>query len=483
LVTSPAADEPLGWLAQFDHSVIRPGLERIDRLLAALGHPQRQLAAVHLAGTNGKGSTAAMIASILQSAGYRVGLYTSPHLHRLNERMRINGRPIPTARLVELADELRGLLEQLRYKDVCDGGAGERNEASRALPAKAESEPATWPTAMAESKRISPDDNDPPTYFECTTAMAFAYFARERVDWAVIETGLGGRFDATNLVAPRVTVLTPMDYDHMDYLGSSLESIAWEKTGILKPGIPAVVAPQSPMVQAVIDREAARLRVPVIRFGRDYWCDEEGPQRFTYRDGRRCVRHLESPLLGRHQLINSATAVAAVSAMGVAADDGVVASGLAAVRWPGRLEVVRDTPRVLLDGAHNPAAARALAAFLSEEKARRGGRVTAVFGIMRDKAIAEVVSALRPVVDQWIATAPSTPRALPADDVAAVIHAAGGRVMTEPDPPQAVRVALSGLCDADLCCVTGSFYTVAAAREWLLVSAGLDDRHAVAESS
>ncbi len=456
-MTSPAADEPLGWLAQFDHSVIRPGLERTDRLLAALGHPQRQLAAVHLAGTNGKGSTAAMIASILQSAGYRVGLYTSPHLHRLNERMRINGRPIPTARLVELADELRALLKQLRYKDVCDGGAGELS--------------------------ISPDDNEPPTYFECTTAMAFAYFARERVDWAVIETGLGGRFDATNLVAPRVTVLTPIDYDHTDYLGPSLESIAWEKAGILKPGIPAVVALQSPMVQAVIDREAAQLRVPVIRFGRDYWCDEEGPQRFTYRDGHRCVRHLECPLLGRHQLINSATAVAAVSAMGVAADDSAVAAGLAAVRWPGRLEVVREAPRVLLDGAHNPAAARALAAFLSEEKARRGGRVTAVFGIMRDKAIAEVVSALRPVVDQWIATAPSIPRALPADDLAAMIHAAGGRVMTAPDPPQAVRVALSGLCDADLCCVTGSFYTVAAAREWLLVSAGLDDRHAVAESS
>jgi len=445
-VARPVVSDPLWWLAQFDHSLIKPGLGRIQRLLDAFDQPHRRWPAVHVAGTNGKGSTAVMIAAMLRAAGYRVGLYTSPHLHAVNERMQVNGSPIPPDRLAELAEELRAALRRIGLRDAVESAASPQSV------------------------------TDLPTYFECTTAIAFAYFAREQVDWAVVETGLGGRFDATNVVIPRVTVLTPIDYDHTDYLGPSLTSIAWEKAGIIKPGVPVVVAPQPSDAEVVIDEEARRCGAPVIRWGRDFTIDREtteelGVQRFAYRDWNGVLSSLTCPLLGRHQLLNAASAIAAVSVLrpgGAGTGLDTVASGLASVRWEGRLEVMRERPRLLLDGAHNPAAARALAAFLIEEKRRLGGTVTLVFGIMRDKAVAEVVAALRPVVDRWVAVAPETPRALPPERVAAVIGAAGGAVTIISDPARAVSETLPTLSPDDLCCVTGSFYTVAAARESFL---------------
>jgi dihydrofolate synthase/folylpolyglutamate synthase len=452
-VARPVVSDPLQWLAQFDHSLIKPGLGRIQRLLDAFDHPHRQWPAVHVAGTNGKGSTAAMIAAMLRAAGFRVGLYTSPHLHAVNERMRVDGVPIPPARLAELAEELRVVMRGIGLHEAADNTPGSH-------------QPVT----------------ELPTYFECTTAIAFAYFAREQVDWAVVETGLGGRFDATNVVAPRVTVLTPIDYDHTDYLGPSLTSIAWEKAGIIKPGVPVVTAPQPAEAAAVIEEEARRHGAPVIRVGRDVSVNADTPergvvsgaQRFTYldRDGA-VLSSLACPLLGRHQVLNAASAIAAVSALrsgGVVIGPDAVADGLASVRVDGRLEVVREQPRLLLDGAHNPAAAGALAAFLAEEKRRLGGTVTLVFGIMRDKAVAEVVAALHPVVDRWVAVEPATARALPAERVAAAIERAGGRVTVASDPASAVAETLPALSPNDLCCVTGSFYTVAAARESFLCS-------------
>jgi dihydrofolate synthase / folylpolyglutamate synthase len=445
-VARPVVSDPLRWLAQFDHSLIKPGLGRIQRLLDAFDQPHRRWPAVHVAGTNGKGSTAAMIAAMLRAAGFRVGLYTSPHLHAINERMRVDGAPIPPARLAELAEELRVVMRGIGLHEAAD-----------------------TPGSLQPVTEL-------PTYFECTTAIAFAHFAREQVDWAVVETGLGGRFDATNVVAPSVTVLTPIDYDHTDYLGPTLTSIAWEKAGIIKPGVPVVTAPQPAEASAVIDEEARRHGAPLIRWGRDFAVDPETPergegsgvQRFTYRDRDGVLSSLACPLLGRHQLLNAASAVAAVSALrpgGAGIGPDAVACGLASVRAEGRLEVVRERPRLLLDGAHNPAAARALAAFLAEEKRRLGGTVTLVFGIMRDKAVAEVVAALHPVVDRWVAVEPATPRALPAERVAAAIETAGGRATIASDPARAVAETLPALSPNDLCCVTGSFYTVAAARE------------------
>ncbi|HUJ78903.1 MAG TPA: folylpolyglutamate synthase/dihydrofolate synthase family protein [Nitrospiria bacterium] len=445
-MAKPVVSDPLQWLARFDHSLIKPGLGRVLRLLEAFGHPHRRWPSVHVAGTNGKGSTAAMIAAMLQAAGYRVGLYTSPHLHTVNERMRVNGAPIPADRLAGLAEELRAALRRLGLRDVG--------------PSPATPHPVT----------------DLPTYFECTTAIAFAYFTRERVDWAVVETGLGGRFDATNVVMSRVSVLTPIDYDHTDYLGPSLASIAWEKAGIIKAGVPVVMAPQEPEVRSVLDEEARLQSAPVIRHGRDFSVEpavqlDGGPQRFTYRDREWTLPDLACPLLGRHQLLNASSAIAAVAALrreGVPMTPETVSRGLASVRWEGRLEVMKERPRLILDGAHNPAAARALAAYLSEEKRRLGGSVTLIFGIMRDKAVVEVVAALRPVVDRWVAVSPETPRALSPERVAAVIEAAGGSVTMASDPGRAVSATLSTLSPDDLCCVTGSFYTVAAARESLL---------------
>jgi len=423
-----ATADPLDWLARFDHSLIKPGLERIHRILDGWGRPQEALRAVHLAGTNGKGSTAAMVASMLQAAGYRVGLYTSPHLHTVRERMRIDGEPIGEPLLAELADELRVLLHRLNAS--------------------------SWPES--------------PTYFECTTAIAFAHFARASVDWAVIETGLGGRFDATNVVRPSATLLTPIDYDHQHVLGRTLTSIAWEKAGICKPGAPVIVAPQPPEAMRVIEREAGLVNAPMIRCGVEFSYDATADGRAVYRDGRRTLT-LTSPLPGRHQLMNAAMATAAVLHLrdaGAKITDAQLAAGLAAVRWEGRLERLQERPAVWLDGAHNPAAARVLAEFLAEEKARRGGSLTVIFGIMRDKAAADVVAALRPVADRWIVTAPETPRALPVEQLADIVRGAGVSPAVIADPALALADTLPRLSDRDLCCVTGSFYTVAAARAW-----------------
>jgi dihydrofolate synthase/folylpolyglutamate synthase len=399
------------------------GLDRIAALLDSLGRPHRRGRFVHIAGTNGKGSTAAMIESALRAHGVRTGLFTSPHLAEPTERIRICGEPVSAERFAEAFDCVHAAAERL-----IDSGAIEFHT----------------------------------SYFETVAAMAFLIFAQEKVDSVVLEVGLGGRLDATNVVSPELCVVTPVDFDHEAYLGRSLAAIAAEKAGILKPGVPAVFARQRPEAGQVLDARAAELNCPVARSRdwtvRDLALDRDGSSFLLA--GERELR-ICCPLAGEHQVENAATAAAALARLGVPGD--AIERGIAAVRWPGRLERVRRNPDVILDGAHNPAGARALASYIDRFYSRRPVRL--IYGAMRDKAIAEIGGILFPRACEVILTAPRQARAFTPAAMRDFADHPGVRVA--PD----IQAALAMVRDAapdDAVFITGSLFLVAEARALLL---------------
>jgi dihydrofolate synthase/folylpolyglutamate synthase len=388
------------------------GLERIRGVLETLGRPQDRLRFVHVAGTNGKGSTCAMIESALRAAGRRTGLFTSPHLAEPTERIRIDGHAISAERFAE---------------------AFNRVHAANA-----------------------PDSHT--TYFETVTAMAMLVFAEEGTDMVVLEVGLGGRLDATNVVWPELCAITPVDFDHEAFLGKSLESIAGEKAGILKPGVPAVFARQRAEAARVLDRRAAELSIAVARTADwpvyDLEIDARG-SRFRLL-GERDLR-IACPLAGEHQVENAVTAAVALARLGMA--DSAIEAGIARARWPGRLERVSERPEIILDGAHNPAGARALAAYIDRFYGHRAVRL--IYGAMRDKAIDEISGILFPRAQQVIVTAPQQARALAPE----VLRDIGGHPNLSTAP--SLREALALVEDAspeDVVFVTGSLFLVAEAR-------------------
>ena len=397
----------------------RYDLVRMAQLLAALGHPeQRPARFVHVAGTNGKGSTCAMLEAALRASGLRTGLYTSPHLQQPTERIRIDGQPVSDGLFLQAFEAVRGAAEKL----------------------------------------LSRGDIDlHPSYFEMVTAMGFLIFREQRVDIAVIEVGLGGRLDATNLLEPELCVVTPIDFDHEAFLGKDLHSIAYEKAGILKSGVPAIIARQRPAVDRVLQARAALLGCDLRRS--DEWCvtqlalDAAG-SRFRV-TGRQTV-DVVCPLAGSHQVENAVTAVAALDRLGLG--DRAISDGLASVRWPGRLEAIGN---FVLDGAHNPSGARALAAYVREFYSGRHKRL--IFGAMRDKAIDEMAGALFPLFEEVIVTAPRQPRALdPASYRAVVDHPS---MVEAPDLPAALERVRGS---ADPVFISGSLFLIAEARELLL---------------
>jgi dihydrofolate synthase / folylpolyglutamate synthase len=395
------------------------GLERIRAVLQALGRPQDRLRFVHVAGTNGKGSTCAMLESALRAAGFRTGLFTSPHLSQPTERICVDGVPISADRFA-----------------------------------------AAFVRVHAVNSR-----DDHTTYFETVTAMALLVFAEEGVEMVVLEVGLGGRLDATNVVTPELCVVTPVDFDHEAFLGKSLESIAGEKAGILKPGVPAVFARQRPEAARVLDRRAAELSIPVARTADWPVCDldiDARGSRFLLK-GEREFR-LTCPLAGEHQVENAVTAAVALARLGIA--DSAVEAGLARTRWPGRLERVSERPEIILDGAHNPSGARALAAYIDRFYGRR--RVRLIYGAMRDKAIDEISGILFPRAQQVIVTAPQQARALAPE----ALRDMSGHPNLRTAPT--LREALALVEDAspeDVVFVTGSLFLVAEARAILTSTA------------
>jgi len=409
----------------------RPGLHTIERLMEVLGAPQTAFPTIHVAGTNGKGSTSAMIAAMLQAAGHRIGLYTSPHLQSFTERIRIDGQPISEEAVAALTAELQAVCA--RHFD-------------------------------------SAVDVPHPTFFELTTAMGFLYFQRQGVDAAVIEVGLGGRLDATNVLTPRVAAITNIAVEHEEYLGRTLPEIAREKAGILKPGVPAVTGAEGEAL-AAIREVAAERRAPLTELRASYaWTVRESDidgQRFDLQGPARRYEGLVLPLAGRHQVENGAIAIAAVELLegrGLRADESAIRDGLRTTRWPGRLQMIRERPRILLDGAHNPAGIQVVAEFLAERRDSLG-RLTVVFGVLRDKNWPAMLGPLLPLADEIILTRPPSDRA--ADPVAIAASLGSRTVETAPDVAEALRRARSRGGVADTVLVTGSLYTVGAALQAL----------------
>jgi len=402
-------------------------LENITILLERMGRPDRAYPCVHIAGTNGKGSTAAFLEKILRDAGFRTGLNTSPHLERINERIQISGEEIADARFAEIFTRIHAVIEEL----LADGRL-------RAHP----------------------------TYFECVTALAFEAFARERVEFAVIEVGLGGRLDATNVVTPVVSVITRIDFDHENYLGHSLREIAGEKAGILKSQVPAVIAAQTSEAREVLLKRAKELRCPVVETSEAFRTENEavehGCVRATVREAASGkVFSIRPRLAGRFQLQNALNAVAAARILqnrNYRITDENISGGIATTEWPGRLERLQTRPDVYLDGAHNPGAARELAQFLEDDFA--GRKVYLIFGAMRDKAVDEVTGKLFPHAHEVIFTQPGTPRAVSARQLAEMAGDHAKRFIVIEDAKQALESALSKAGPEDAVFVTGSLYLV-----------------------
>ncbi len=405
------------------------GLGRMAALVEALGRPDSATAFVHVAGTNGKGSTCAMIESGARAAGRRTGLFTSPHLIEPTERIRIDGRPVSEELFAQAFVRVHEAAEQLIREGVFELH---------------------------------------PTYFETVTAMAFVIFQQMQVELAVLEVGLGGRLDATNIVQPRVAVITPVDFDHEKYLGKSLESIAAEKAGILKAGAQAVFAVQRAEVAPVLEARASQLGIEPV-WAQQRWRAEQvelhaagssfvavGPARLR----------IECSLPGEHQVVNALTAIAALERLGI--PEAAICEGIRRARWPGRLERVRRAPDIYLDGAHNPAGARALAAYI--ERFHAGRRVWLIYGAMRDKAVAEMAAILFPLAAEVIATAPAHPRAVRPELIRELADHPRLRVAAT------VREALALAAEAaaeDVIFIAGSLFLVGEARA-LLVGAPFD---------
>lgn len=439
----------VSYLYELQKHSIKLGLDRTEKLLAALGEPQRRFLSVHVAGTNGKGSTAAMIASILMSNGFRVGLFTSPHLVSFTERIRINNVRISEAGVVQLTEEIKEFVADIAAQ------SGE------------------------------------PTFFEFVTAMAFLYFARSNVDWAIVEVGMGGRLDATNLILPAVSVITGISYDHREFLGNSLADIASEKAGIIKTDVPVVCSAQELVVEQILRKKASLSSSALFVYGKDFGgtlksADLMGT-RFDFGNGSHYFSDLYTPLAGEHQVINACLAVKAFLCVQQCRTPdaeprtlNAIREGLAAARWPGRLELVHGRPIILLDGAHNPQAAGALSEFIRKHLADY--RIILIAGIMSDKDITGILSPLLPLASDIIFTAPNYGRSAPPgllsghaeslgfkSKVASTISAAMSLATEIAFSPQSIPQAPA------LILITGSFFTVGEAKELLGEKAVLGD--------
>jgi dihydrofolate synthase/folylpolyglutamate synthase len=411
-------DQAIAYLKQLPHTEVKPGLERIRALLESVDNPHERLRAVHIGGTNGKGSVAVMIASVLQRAGYRIGLYTSPHLISYCERIQINGAPIAEDEFAHIADELMPIAD-----------------------------------AMA----------DKPTQFEFMTAMAFLYFLSQKIDIAVIEVGLGGRFDATNVITPMVSVLTNVELDHTDLLGDTLEQIAWEKAGIAKRGVPFVTGERKPNALEVIARECAVVGAPLIparqRARRTDFTWEY--QEFeVWSEGK-----VRMKLLGGYQRENLNVALEALDVLRQSLEipQEALVRGLEQASWPGRFEVVQREPYIILDGAHNPHAARALREDVRRYRERYALHKSALlFGVLRDKAYQTMAEILFPDFDEIVLVKPDSPRAL---EPSALLSWAPAAKICDTISEGLDVARASG---AELICVTGSLYVIGATKRLFL---------------
>lgn len=425
-------DEALAFLRDLTKFGYNFGLGRITQLLKMLGNPQEQLKVIHIGGTNGKGSTAAMVTSILKSAGYRVGLFSSPHLHNYTERMTINGAEIPQEQVASLLTEIRPLLEEMVRQGF-----------------------------------------EHPTEFEVNTALALLYFARERVDLVVLEVGLGGVIDSTNVVNPLVAVITNVGMDHMDYLGNTLEEITRVKAGIIKPCCQVVTAADKPEVIRIIEEVCREKQANLVRVGKDVLVEVLSSTQtgvtINLKGPGISYELLHTPLLGEHQGLNAGVAVAAVKALGaygIEIPNEAIYQGLEQVRWPARLEVMGNEPTVLIDAAHNVDGARTLRKALDDLFSYR--KLILVLGMLADKEREKVLELLAPLAEAIIVTRPNSPRAGGWEEMGGLAAKYGSQVEVIVDVAEAVNRGLALAGKEDLVCITGSIYMIAEAREFIL---------------
>jgi len=402
---------------------IKLGLATIRNILKNLGNPQNQYACIHIAGTNGKGSIAAGLSAILQAAGFRVGLYTSPHLIDFNERITVNNRQISNKRVVEA------------YRAVKKAHQGKRQ----------------------------------PTFFEFTTAMALYEFAKQGVEWAIIETGMGGRLDATNMVKPAVSIISNISLEHREYLGDTIAEIAGEKGGIIKYRTPVVTGARQKDAISMLEFLAEKKKAPLYRLGNDFRVRRNKDQRFSYYGLDHTWRHLATNLVGPHQVNNAglvlATCESLVRKKKIKLTEDHIRKGLTNIAWPGRLEFVGQSPRILLDGAHNLAAARNLAKFLRDSLPKT--RITLVAGILDDKPYKAMLLPLMKLCKRVIVTRPVIDRALEPDVLYHVAKQVVKNVRQFPNVEKAVQHAVQTAKPNEVICIAGSLYVVGEAKQVL----------------
>jgi dihydrofolate synthase/folylpolyglutamate synthase len=426
-------DDPIARLFALEQFGIKLGLDNIRALVAALDHPERSFATIHIAGTNGKGSVSAMVERGLRAAGHRTGRYTSPHLDRIEERVAIDGEPVASRIFHAVASHVLSVIDRLH-----------------------------GPGTLATT----------PTFFEVTTAMAFEIFRRAKVKVAVIEVGLGGRFDATNVITPAVAAITSIAFDHERHLGNTLASIAHEKAGILKPGVPTVIGELPEEAQRAIEEAAKQQRTPLV------FADSSLVTAVEFERGRaiasvttpiRSYPRLRLALNGAHQVANAVVAIRVLELLdktGIHVGGRDIATGVTGAVWPARLEWLRlqEGSRLLVDAAHNPAGAAALADYLH---ASHQAPLPIVLAVMKDKDVESIIRALRPVASLFVATAAASPRALPARELAEIIRRVdpGKSVEHVNDSAGAVRLALTTASSA---VAAGSIFLVGPLRSQLL---------------
>jgi len=423
--------EAVNYLTGLSKFGINLGLSRMEHLLKIFGNPEKNLQVIHVAGTNGKGSTVTMTANILQEAGYKVGVYISPHLYCFTERMTIDGQNIPPERLAELTTLVQPVLERLPHET----------------------------------------DLDEATEFEVTTLLALMYFAEEKVDFVILEVGLGGKLDATNVVNPFVSVITNVDYDHMDQLGNNLTAIAGEKAGIIKQDGLVVTASYEQEVLQVIKQVCQEKNARLWQIGKDIlW--EKGDcsllkQTFTLIVADKRYEKMATGLLGEHQILNAATAFGITEALkvkGYEIAEEAIRRGLEKSKWPGRLEIMQEKPLVVIDGAHNEAGAKILRKSLEEIFSYE--KMILLLGIFADKAVEDVVRELAPLASQVIVAKSHNPRALPPEKLAEQVRLFNNNVVVKDEILDGVREALSLVGEKDMLCIAGSLSTMSEARKY-----------------
>lgn len=394
------------------------GLENISKLLDRMGNPQLSFPIVHVAGSNGKGSTSAFIYGILRTAGLKTALYTSPHLNDFRERIRLNGSLVSKQAVIEAAEKVRQLYDPERT-----------------------------------------------TFFEFTTAMAFECMARERPDMAVVEVGLGGRLDATNTTAPRVTVITDISREHEDYLGVGLASVAREKAGIIKSGVPLVTAASRREARQVILDSARRAGAPVREFGRHFKGIRTARDTFTYLSERMRLEGLNPPRPCSYQLKNSSLAIAVVEELigqGVAVGEEAIREGIRSTRFPGRFETLRREPDVLIDGAHTPEGMRLLKSAFS--RYYPGVRPLLLLGVLADKNYEALVKIVAPLAREVVCVSPQGNRALASEALAAVVREMGIPCQPAPSIEDGFRTLMDRATVKDVILAAGSLYMIGPVR-------------------